>query len=71
MPRWLHCELSETCILEVREEEEQGSAPCAQAVMRELKVTVLGTQPSPCISANSSSASSHCPAFSHALIRLE
>lgn len=44
------------------------SAPCAQAVIRELKVMVLGRTPSWGMRPNSWSASCHSPAFSHALM---
>lgn len=43
-------------------------APCEQAAMSELYVTTLGLQFSLCILLNSSSAISHRPAFSQALI---
>jgi hypothetical protein len=49
----------------------RGRAPCAQAVMSELKVTVFGRHFSPSIMSNARSAMRQLPAFSHALMRLE
>lgn len=41
------------------------------AVMRELYVITFGAQPSAFMRAHSSSAVSHCPAFSQALMSAE
>lgn len=48
-----------------------AAAPCAQAVMSELNVTVLGRHFSASMMSNARSAMLQLPAFSHALIRLE
>lgn len=69
--RIIHVRRCKNPILELERacaREQKRDPPCAQAVMSELKVMVLGAHPSRCISAKMRSAVSHCPAFSHALI---